>query len=141
MSELTIDVSELKDLARDLRRINPVLSRGFLKSLGKAGDVVAVKARSNASFSTRIPKTIKVRRRGVSVRVQAGGPSAPHAAPFEHGGTPGTFRHPVFGNREVWVTQTAHPFLTPAAEVSLVPLERLVISAVDEAFRAAGFHG
>src|SRR5438105_3625133 len=98
MSDLTIDVSQLKKLATDLRRASPLLAKSFLAELGRAGDVVAQSAKEKASFSSRISGTIKVRRRGVAVRVQAGGDAAPDAAPFEHGGVGGSFRHPVFGN-------------------------------------------
>lgn len=141
MSDLTLDVSELKDLARDVRRVSPALAKEFLKDLGRSGEIVAQKARSNASFSTRIPGTVKVRRRGVSVRVQAGGDKAPHAAAFEHGGKTGQFRHPVFGDRNTWASQPAHPFLRPAFEDQLVPLERSIIGDVDATFARFGFHG
>lgn len=141
MSELTIDVTELQDLSKDLRRLSPSLQKGFLKQLGATGEVVAREARSNAGFSTRIPASVKVRRRGVQVRVQAGGAKAPHAAALEHGGLAGQFRHPVFGNRAVWVDQAAHPFLEPALHSAIVPLELGIIRAVDDAFHRAGFRG
>lgn len=139
MNELMIDVSDLKDLARDLRRVDPVLQKQFLKALGRTGEIVATRARQNASFSTRIPGSIKVRRRGVRVRVQAGGDAAPEAAPLENRGKQGTFRHPLFGDRETWVSQPAHPFLTPAAEAEMVPFEQAILSAVNATFVSAGF--
>lgn len=141
MTELSIDVSQLKPLARDLRRAEPLLAKNFLTSLGKAGDVVAQSARQKADFSTRIPGTVKVRRRGVAVRVQAGGNLAPGAAAIDNRGRTGTFRHPVFGNRNVWVSQQAHPFLEPARDEHLGDLEQLVLNAVDQAFVSAGWHG
>jgi len=139
MSDLTIDVSQLKKLATDLRRASPQLAKDFLTQLGRAGDVVALAAKEKADFSTRIPATIKVRRRGTRVRVQAGGETAPHAAAFEHDGYGGSFRHPVFGNYDVWVSQPAHPFLRPALEETLPEVELFVVQAVDDAFISAGW--
>lgn len=140
MTNLTVDVSQLKTFARDLRRADPILAKNFLTGMARSGDIVALAAKRNAAFSTRIPASIKVRRRGLAVRVQAGGDKAPDAAPFEHGGLAGTFRHPVFGNRNVWVTQRAHPFLTPAVEQTAVPFEAEILAQVDKTFVEAGWH-
>lgn len=120
-----VDISGLTTLAAVLRRVEPSLAKELQTGVAVAGEVIATKARSNASFSTRIPGTIQVRRRALSVKVRAGGPDAPHAPALEHGGQPGTFRHPVFGRRDVWVDQPAHPFLgidetTQAAALALL---------------------
>jgi hypothetical protein len=140
MADLSIDVSQLKKLSADLRRVSPALQKNFLKGLGLAGDVVASAAKSKASFSSRIPGTIKVRRKGVAVRVQAGGPNAPHAAPINNRGDGGTFRHPVFGH-DVWVSQAAHPFLEPAAEEKIGDVEQIILGVTNEAFIVGGFRG
>lgn len=135
MADSVIDLSDLKDFAKVLKKIEPQLQRDFFKSLSAAGELTATQARANASFSRKIPRTIVVKRRGLRVRIQAGGDDAPNAAPLEHGGVEGTFRHPVFGNREVWVDQQAHPFLTPAVEQTVDPGFALVVAAVDSALR------
>lgn len=139
MADIQIDTSQLKQLAFVLKRTQPAIGKELNLSFKAMGEKVAADARANASFSSRIPGTIKVRRRGLGVRVQAGGDNAPHAAPLEHGGEPGTFRHPVFGNRNVWVSQPAHPFLHPAAEKERPVVEALAVEAVDKALRDAGF--
>jgi hypothetical protein len=144
MADLSLDVSQLKKFSTDLRRVGPALQKDFLKALGLAGDVVASAAKDKAGFSSRIPGTIKVRRRGVKVRVQAGGPNAPHAGPIDHQGIGGSFRHPVFWEADklnAWVSQPAHPFLEPALEENVEKFDQLVIKVVDEAFRAGGFSG
>ncbi len=140
---IILNVKELNTLSRDLKRVDPALQKEFLNALKKSGNRVALAAKAESSrHSSRIPKTIKVRRAGVRVRIVAGGEGAPHAAAFEHQGHGGTFRHPVFGRRDTkWATQKAHPFLTPAATENFDLFVRDVLTAVDSAFYAAGFHG
>jgi len=45
----------------------------------------------------------------------------------------GTFRHPVFGNREAWVNQPRYAFLVPAAKKNEVKAQILVREALDKA--------
>lgn len=121
-----IDTRDFKNVAKALRRAQPELANGLRRDLRVGGLLVAAKAKTIADeHSTTISKTIKVRTSGATVVVTAGGADAPVAAPFELGNTGGrksasagrggTFRHPVYGNRDVWVTQEMHPFLAPAA--------------------------
>lgn len=113
---LSADARSLKNLGRELRRSRPEIMRATQRGLREVGQKVAEKAKENASWSSRIPQTIKPRVSGLTaVVVKAGGPSAPHAKPYEHAGAHGTFRHPVFGDRKNWVTEAARPFLHPAA--------------------------
>ena len=139
MSAFTVDVSGLKQLALDLKRADAEGSKLFLKAISTAGDVVAAEARSKANFSTRIPGSVKVRRRGLIVRVVAGGTAAPDAAPLDHRGLGGTFRHPVFGDRETWVSQPAKPFLENSAEEKVGEFGLLVEAAAVDAFVLAGW--
>ncbi len=132
---IRIDLSSLKSFARVLQRVEPVVQREFFNGLSAAGELVAEEARKRAGFSSRIPGSITVKRRALAVKIQAGGDSAPDAAPFEHGGIPGDFRHPVFGNREVWVSQRARPFLTPALEAKTDEAFEMIGTAVDVALR------
>lgn len=135
---------EIERLIHDMGRIPDDLRKKLRKPLREAGRIVADDAKLRSSFSTRIPRAIRVstsftaRRPGVSVVVDR--KKAPHGRPYEHGGNPGTFRHPVFGNREVWVPQAARPFLEPALEAKGDEAGRRITDAVDEATRDAGFH-
>src|SRR5580765_3945750 len=128
-----IDVSELKALGKALHRAAPALEREFNKGLLAYGELVAVDAKQNAAWSSRIPATIKARRRARSVTVVAGGESAPHAPAYENKGRGGTFRHPVYGH-DVWVQQQARPFLGPAAEADLEKGLAIIVAEVDQAF-------
>ncbi len=110
---LRILVGELGELPNDIRR-------DLRKGLREAGQEALNQARSNASWSSRIPGALSLRvytsgpRAGVSLRVDSS--KAPHARPYEGiGGRGDSFKHPVFGG-ETWVSEPTRPFLAPAAQ-------------------------
>lgn len=92
---IVADTHQLSQLARDLASAAPEAWAACRVGLRAAGNVVAVDARERASFSTRIPGSIKVRTLRGNVKLIAGGESAPNAAPIENKGK-GFVRHPVF---------------------------------------------
>lgn len=117
-----------KDLKREIR-----------PELRAAGEIVAADVRRRTSWSKRIPPATRVsvsfakRRPGVSIVVDKN--KAPNARPLNHGGMPGEVRHPVFGNRKVWVGMPARPFLEPALEARGDEAARLIEHAVDRVIR------
>lgn len=129
-----MNLRDLNEFAKAVRTASPEVAKGFKSELRKGGNMVKTEAMIGSSWSSRIPGTIKVRTSGFSVSVMAGGPGAPHAAPFENRGVAGNFRHPVFGNRSVWVAQKARPFLQPAFEAQQPAILRGVINALDYVF-------
>lgn len=146
MTSIAADTKAMRQLAADLKIASEQAQKDFYVGLKAGGEIVATKARANAkSFprkgpgTNRIADSVRVRRSGVRVKIQGGGDAAPEAAPLEHHGMPGKFRHPVGGNRQVWVDQPARPWLTPAA----VEMEPAVIALIDEttfkAFSRLGF--
>lgn len=140
-------MNEVERLQRRLGEIPKELRRLLRPELREAGEDLAGQARSNASWSTKIPGATKVRvsfarrRPGVSVVVDK--KLAPNARPFERGGSRGTFRHPVFKTerrrRTAWVSQEARPFLAPAARSKERPTVRKIRRVVDRVTREAGF--
>lgn len=126
---LDVDTRAFGRFARALKQTEPELAKGLRTALRAAGELVASDARERASYSRRIPGSIRVRTTGLTVSVVAGGAKAPNAGPLEHGGREGTFRHPVFGNRGVWVDQPGRPFLHPA----LYARRAVAVSAVEAA--------
>lgn len=137
------DVDPMAVIARDMRRLPEETRKAVRPKLRKGGQIVQRDAQSNASWSSRIPGTIKVvtsfrtNREGVMVR--AGGPAAPHARPYEGLSARGnTFRHPVHG-RDWWVAQATRPFLIVAAEAKAGEVTDLVRSALDDAGAGLGF--
>lgn len=116
------------------------LRRG-LRVVGKSTEA---DAKANASWSTRIPGAITLR---ISTSSRVGGlflrvnsQKAPHARPFE-GLSSRTqyFRHPVFGNPDVWVAQKERRFLLPAVEKNRAQLRSAALDAVAAAGRAGRF--
>lgn len=134
---------EIADLIADLGKIPKELKQQLRPGLREGGKKVFDQARRNAFWSTRIPKATRIsvqfagRTPGVSIVTNI--KKAPHARAYEHGGDPGTFRHPVFGNRERWVSQQARPFLYPALLVKGDEAEQEIADVVDTVTRRAGF--
>ena len=135
------DTSGLARLARDLRRASPEAWKACRASLQEAAAPVAADAKAAASYSTRIPGSIKVRTGRGNVKVIAGGEAAPNAAPIENKGK-GFVRHPTFSPRPGvpgkvgWTAKHSHPaFLSPAFEARKVAaaskIERAVTDAVE----------
>ena len=144
-----VDLKELRQLTRDFRGWNP--DKDLKKMLRVAGQLIADDARAiiSASSST-VPPTIKVRISKTRISVVAGGPGVPLGGLLELGNTAGAgksrvaskggrFRHPVFGDKSVWVDQPMHPYLLPAAEANRRRIEQLEGQAVAESFRRSGF--
>lgn len=139
---------EIERLIHDMGRVPDDLRKKLRPKLRVAGRVVADDAKVRASWSKRIPRAVSVRtsftktRPGVSVVVNKN--KAPHARAYEHGGQPGTFAHPRWGDRRAMrdprFVQKARPFLAPALEAKGDTAGRLITEAVDETTRDAGFH-
>jgi hypothetical protein len=97
------------------------------KRLKEAGVLIAGIARGNASFSTRIPASIRVGGGRSGVVVRAGSVKAPHAYAFELGK-----RHPLFGNRGYWYPTAHIAFLEDAAESGAEAAAQIVAQVIDD---------
>lgn len=139
ITRLGIQVSGLKELARDIKS-DAGLKKGLKAALLEGANVVAIEwERRLSPFSRKIASTVKPGAAGSSAYVKAGGAKAPHAVPFENDGKDGTFRHPVFGNRKLWVSQKAHPTATQALEAAADEALEATADAIDKWARDAGF--
>ena len=143
-----VDSRELRQLTKDFKDWKP--DKALKRMLRGAGELIAVDAKANISpYSKSIPSTIKVRISKTRVSVVAGGQGVAIGGLFELGNKgrgksraasrAGRFRHPVFGNREVWVNQDMHPYLLRAAETNKTRLEHFEGQMVAEAFREYRF--
>jgi hypothetical protein len=136
--------SDVRQLVKDLKGLEDgkALTAALRKNLKAAAEPIARQAKSNASWSSRIPAAIAIgtaftaKRTGVFVKANAA--KAPHARSYEDINNAGTFRHPVFGG-ETWVEQQSRPFLFNEAESHLPAVEEAAARAVEEAARSAGF--
>jgi hypothetical protein len=130
-------------LVNDLRKIGDGVGRNLGKEFKKAAGPVAQQARANASWSSRIPGAITVgvssSRRFPGAQIKVSKDKAPHARLYEYPGRGGSFRHPVYGNREVWVDQQGRPFIRPAVRAKGGEFVKAADRAVDSAAKAAGF--
>lgn len=116
---------ELAALAKDLGKADLVMRRELPKRLRNAAKPVADAAKENAagvSSKIRIGTRVKLAgRRGASVKVIGYSPeNEPLAGLMERGNRgssdAASFRHPVFGHTDRWVTQPTQPYLQPALE-------------------------
>lgn len=142
---MTQPTNPLQEIARDMRALPEETRKAIRPALKKAGEQVRREAAVNASWSSRIPATLKVtasfRQNREGVTVTAGGPNAPHARPYEAIATRGTtFRHPVFDRDTPWVTEPTRPFLRPAAKAAGPTSEAMIREAMDDVGQSLGFH-
>jgi hypothetical protein len=138
---VVVDTSGLKKLAKDLLAMGvvgvPDVARVGLRVVV---NMVRDEARRNASYSKRIPGSIRgrVSVRGFSGSVAAGGSKAPNAVPIENKGK-GYVRHPIFVPRSQlpgppgsWTSKNSHPaFLSTAVEAKEVELEGAIDHLLD----------
>lgn len=136
---------DVRKLVNDLRKIGDGVGRNLGKEFKRAAVPVAQQAAANASWSSRIPGAISVgvsssrRYPGAQIKVAKG--PAPHARLYEFGSgrRSSSFRHPVHGNREIWVEQQTRPFIRPAVRAKGEGFIKACDRAVDETARAHGF--
>lgn len=131
-----VAVTDFKAFAKDIKAADKKLATNLRQRLKKGADLVADQAKANAAWSQRIPGSIKSSSSPSSAKIII---RAPNAAPFENMGKAGNFRHPVFGNRQAWVTQKARPFALPALVAKADEVAELVGKALDDFARDAGF--
>jgi len=144
-------VNFAEQIAADMAALTPATRKAVRPKLREAGQSVATTAKSNASWSTRIPATIKVmvsfRADREGVLITAGGPTAPHARPYEDVAGRGFFRHPVMPDPAkprsawAWAQQASRPFLLRAGESNEAATTGSLLAALDEAARDIEFGG
>jgi hypothetical protein len=129
-----IEVANYRELQTKLKLADPALQRQFNKQMRVLSREVVAEARTAASWSTKIPPAITANAgiKGAGVRVSA---KTPIAVLNER--RKGRWRHPVFGNKKVWVEQKARPSVRPTVEANRLRLRILAEKAAREALREA----
>lgn len=137
-----VEYLSIRQLAQELGMVPKELRSELRPKLRAGAQHITDDMKSRASYSTRIPSAIRMsvsfaaRSGGITIRVD--NRRAPHARPLElgnHGGRAASFRHPVFGNRDVWVTQPTRPFFFPAVKAGRPQLRKNVSDAVRASLR------
>jgi len=135
MAAHPVDYTSVRLLARQFGKVPVDLRRELRPKLRQAGEHVRSGIREEAArFSDTIPRAVRM---SVSFASKTGGiriyvdqKAAPGARALENLGREGTFRHPVFGNRDVWVAQPAHPFFFRVVQRERPRVRKLVEDAV-----------
>jgi hypothetical protein len=139
---VTVDHFPITRLARELGMVPIELRRELRPQLRAAAVHIVDDMKDRASYSTRIPNAITMsvafgaRSGGITIRVNS--KKAPHARVLERGNDASrsaTFRHPVFGDTDVWVTQPTHPFFFPAIKTGRPELQKRISEAVRASLR------
>lgn len=145
---IVVDVTELRALARDLRRASREAHIALRTGMRTAARVVGDDARSRTGYSKRIPGSIKESVGLANFKVSAGGDSAPNASPIENKGR-GDVRHPVFltyaqahsGSSKYikrWTEKNSPPaFLEPALHDNADRVAQIVGDSIESAVRTA----
>lgn len=139
---------DLRRISRELRRMDsPEVKKRFRKELRAAAAPLVPRVRSAIrtipsgrgyspeglrgalSKATRLEVKTTGRQAGVAIRVDGRKmPSHMKSLPSMVEGKK-RWRHPVFGHREVWVNQTAHPYFYNALHIA-GPASRRAVSRV-----------
>ncbi len=139
---MTVEYDSVRAAVRGLGRATPELKRALRPRLRSAGEAIRQDMKARASYSSRIPgaigMTTSFSAKGGGVRLRVNQAKAPHARVLERGnlkGRHGTFRHPVFGDRETWATQQTRPYFFPALQAGRSLMERNITDAVRASLR------
>lgn len=143
--QVHVNTDDLRKLYVDLKGVEGNLRVELRRGIKKAADPLAQRVKAAAGWSSRIPGAVKVKpsfsATGAGVTIIVDAKQAPEAAPLENKGRGGTFRHPVYGNRDVWVTQAARPFFYAAVSSSSAvdAVEQVIVQVMDAVAVKAGF--
>lgn len=119
---LRVQSTQLRELFFDLKAMEGNLQVELRRGVREAAQPAVQAVQQASSWSSRIPGAVKAqpfftaKRAGVRIVVDA--KAAPEGRPLEHGGKSGQFKHPVFGHKDRWVPQDAHPFFYASIERS-----------------------
>lgn len=118
-----VDVSGFKFLLEQFRDVPKELRPAIRRAVGLAARAFVLDVAQDAAWSSRIPAAVRTQtsfsQKKPGVRVFVDAKKAPHARPYEgmaKGGNAAQFRHPVYGNRQAWVSQATRPFFRPNVE-------------------------
>jgi hypothetical protein len=138
-----VNSTDLEKLFVDLKAMEGNLQVELRRGIREASEPMARAVRANASWSSRIPDAVQVKpsfvAKGASVRIVVDASKAPEGRVLDHGGNAGTFKHPVWGHRDRWATQSAQPFFEPSFQ-NTSEAEAAMQRVMDRLAAKAGFH-
>jgi len=141
--DIQLDPNSWRALQRGLKDMAPQVRRELNKTLKTAGEGILADARSNASWSSRIPGSLSMTVTATRIGIKADRRKAPHARPYEGiaglFSTARSFRHPLFGDKSNWFSEATRPFMAPAVRANETQFMDAAGEAVNDAARAAGW--
>jgi hypothetical protein len=143
-ASILIDTKQFSMLVRGIRASGPAGKAAVRGAMAESAAIVKAEAARRASFSRRIPASLKARATATNFKVSAGGEAAPNAAPIENKGR-GFVRHPIFvpldklpGPPGSWTEKNSHPaVLSPAFEATEEEVIELITDRLTDAVAKA----
>jgi hypothetical protein len=160
MVGLTVSIppADWARLQADLKKFNPALTKDLRLRLRTVGDVAAAEVirtlrlpapdggpddtggREALADATKVSVSFSKNAAAVKITTSAGGLAEKHKA-LLHVYNLSEFRHPVFGQDVVWVTEHGRPYFESAIQkVTDKNLAGQISAALDEAITAIGGH-
>lgn len=152
---MRVDIADLKALVRDMRTVDKKAGLTIGKAMREAAKPIAAQAQQaapavhvsagkgavrGARRTTRgngtqaVVPVVKATGGVKGLTLKASTPGSPvrsAAWAFEFGRNHGgSFRHPLFGNREHWYAQVKRPYMTPARDMHVERLAEAISEAV-----------
>lgn len=132
---MPVDHHSVTELAKAFGGVPANLRRELRPKLRAGGEPILRDMRARAGYSSRIPQaismTVSFAQSGGGLRFRVDARRAPHARPLEGANSRGGFfRHPLWGDREHWVSQPTRPFFFPALPAGREQLKRNIGDAV-----------
>jgi hypothetical protein len=131
--------AEVRLFAARLQLVAPTARRELRPKIREAAGELTAELKRESSWSSRIPGAVYLKTgfgpRSSGVRVGIDARKAPHARPLEFPNRGGMVRHPVHGNREVWVETPARPFFFRAVSAKQDAVFANIDAAIDEAVK------
>jgi len=133
-------------IGRLINASSPEVTRFEIRRLKEAAKIVADAVKQvSGRFSRRIPGSVTIQSDERGVFIQAGGPTAPNAYPFDPPIFPPPVFHPLFARRGTkrytdghWYAQPYRPFLEEDAEISADQAARAFSQIIDDWFKQSG---
>ena len=140
----SFDPVSWRKLQRDLKDLGPAIRKDFNNEIKVHAQNIMSDAKANASWSSRIPGSLSISVTASRVGVKANRRKAPHARAMEGVrragfGTVREFRHPVYGNQNIWVSQPTKPFLAPAIRANQAAFFESAHDSIITAARTVGW--
>jgi hypothetical protein len=137
------DPSSFRDFMASVKAFDPKLARALRKKLRKAGEetVTDMKGvvgsgdlRGGISGGIRTAVATGKSRQGVSIE-STGNKLGPQRKGMHRAWNKGSFRHPVYGNKNKWVHQSGNRFFGGTIRKHEDDMREAVLDALDEALK------